>query len=138
MRGLTPLRRCDSLNIIAKGSAKGSGPERKIVSRAIFNYNKIAAILLIVVTSTMRKKANRAEKKKILLELEAELEMIEEKIQDASGDGNRQAKYDLMRTRNAYQNAIRRIKYGMGAEERQGMKDAERLRSTSNYNGYRG
>ena len=112
--------------------------KKAIATIAIFNYNKIAAILFIVVTSTMRKKANRAEKKKILLELEAELEMIEEKIQDASGDGNRQAKYDLMRTRNAYQNAIRRIKYGMGAEERQGMKDAERLRSTSNYNGYRG
>lgn len=112
--------------------------KKAIATIAIFNYNKIAAILFIVVTSVMKKKANRAEKQKLLLELEAELEMIEEKIQDASGDGNRQAKYDLMRTRNAYQNAIRRIKYGMGAEEKQGMKDAERLRSTANYSGYRG
>jgi hypothetical protein len=104
--------------------------KKALATIAIFNYNKIAAILFIIVSQVMKKKTRRSEKRKILEELEAELTMVNEKIEDARGDGNREAKYDLMRTRNALQNAIKRIKYGMGAEEKEGLKDAERIKSS--------
>lgn len=134
-RGIATLKKAvvgDQQAIIIEGkkfSAVGF-LKKALATLAIFNYNKIAAILFIVVTHALRKKTKRSEKKKILEELEAELAMVNEKIEDARGDGNREAKYDLMRTRNALQNAIKRIKYGMGAEERQGLKDAERIKSS--------
>ena len=68
------------------------------------------------------------------MELNAELEMVNEKIEDAKGDGNRQAKYDLMRTRQALQSAIQRLKYGIGAEEKEPVLNPDRVRnSTANY-----
>lgn len=82
----------------------------------IFNASKIAGILFLVSTFALSAKCQQSEKKKILAELELELEMVEEKIQDAQSDGNRQAKYELMRTRNALLNAIKRIKIGVGAK----------------------
>ena len=50
--------------------------------------------------------------------MERELEIIEEKIEDAKGDGNKQAKYALMRTRNDLKTAIQRIKYNLPADDR--------------------
>ena len=114
--------------------------KKVLLTVGIFNYSKIALILGIIVSKTMKGKAKKAEKRKLLMELEEELNMVNEKIEDARGDGNRQAKYDLMRTRNALQNAIKRLKYGIGAEEKDAMHEADRLRSTQNYEdaNYRG
>lgn len=107
--------------------------KKVILTVGIFNYSKIAGILAIIVSKVMKGKAKKSEKRQLLMELEEELMMVNEKIEDARGDGNRQAKYDLMRTRNALQNAIRRLKYGIGAEEKKPQYNAERLRSTQNY-----
>lgn len=107
--------------------------KKVLLTVGIFNYSKIAAILAIIVSSVMKGKAKKNEKRKLLMELEEELNMVNEKIEDARGDGNRQAKYDLMRTRNAIQNAIKRLKYGIGAEETKNAYHPERLRSTQNY-----
>lgn len=82
---------------------------------AIFSYSKIAGVIFLVVRHTLRKNATQAEKVKVLSELRQELEIVEEKIQDARGDENREAKYALMRTRGELQDAIRRIEYGIGA-----------------------
>ena len=107
--------------------------KKVILTVGIFNYSKIAGILAIIASKVMKGKAKKSEKRQLLMELEEELMMVNEKIEDARGDGNRQAKYDLMRTRNALQNAIRRLKYGIGAEEKKPQYNAERLRSTQNY-----
>lgn len=107
--------------------------KKVLLTIGIFNYSKIAGILSIIVSSVMKGKAKKNEKRKLLMELEEELEMVNEKIEDARGDGNRQAKYDLMRTRNALQNAIKRLKYGIGAETTKDSYHPERLRSTQNY-----
>ena len=90
--------------------------KKVLLTVGIFNASKLAGILFLIVTFALSKKCQRAEKKKILYELELELEMVNEKIDDARGDQNRQAKYELMRTRNAIQNAIKRIKIGVGAK----------------------
>lgn len=107
--------------------------KKVILTVGLFNYNKIAAILAIIVGKTMKSKARKSEKRQLIMELEEELMMVNEKIEDARGDGNRQAKYDLMRTRNAIQNAIKRLKYGIAAEEKNGQFHNERLTSTQNY-----
>lgn len=107
--------------------------KKVILTVGLFNYNKIAAILAIIVGKTMKSKARKSEKRQLIMELEEELMMVNEKIEDARGDGNRQAKYDLMRTRNAIQNAIKRLKYGIAAEEDKGQFHNERLASTQNY-----
>ena len=67
--------------------------------------------------------------------------MINEKLEDARGDGDREAKYDLMRTKMAYEEAIRRIRTGIGAE---GVKTGisrssqNRIDQTRSPAGYRG
>ena len=83
---------------------------------AIFSFSKIAGVIAIVVMVATKKKTTESEKKKILSELETELEIIEEKINDARGDDNRQAKYALMRTRNELRDAINRIRYNLPAK----------------------
>lgn len=104
--------------------------KKVLATVAIFSYSKIAALLTIIVTKVMKSKSKKNEKRALLQELSEELDMVNEKIEDARGDGNRQAKYDLMRTRNALQNAIQRLKYGMGAEEKDksALKDAIAVR----------
>lgn len=76
----------------------------------VFSVSPVAFILLLIVRKCNSKKMRRSEKKKILMELEAELQIIEEKIRDASMDGNRDAKYALMRNKANLENAINRIK----------------------------
>lgn len=85
---------------------------------AIFSVSWIAGLIAIVVKYSLKKSTTISERKKIVMELEAEIEMINEKIEDARGDGDREAKYAMMRTRTELQNALKRIKYGMEADER--------------------
>lgn len=115
--------------------------KRAVLTVAIFNASKIRAILLFIVAKVLRKKANVAERRKLTAELERELKMVEEKLEDARGDGNREAKYQLMRTKMAYEEAIRRVKFGMSAEvRRQGISEdtKRRVRTTTNHAGYEG
>ena len=49
------------------------------------------------------------------MELETEIKLLEEKIDDARGDGNRQAKYALMRTKAELERARDRIRYNLNA-----------------------
>jgi hypothetical protein len=85
---------------------------------AIFAFGPIKGVVALVVRYALKKNTTMAERKKIILELEAELDMINEKIDDARGDNNRQAKYAMMRTRTELTNALKRIKYGLEADER--------------------
>lgn len=95
--------------------------KRLIISVGFFNVNIVAGIVSFVFLWSKQKKANKASKRKMIMMLEEEIRMTDEKIQDASSDGNRKAKYALMRSRNQLQNAVNRLKYGMGVE----LKDEE-------------
>ena len=83
---------------------------------AIFSVSKVAFFLVLITRWCNSGKIKRAEKKKILMELESELDMINEKIKDAAYDGNREAKYALMRNKHNVENAITRIKKNFDAE----------------------
>ena len=85
---------------------------------AIFSVSKIAGVVAIVVSYTLKKKTSVSERRKIIMELETEIKLIDEKIQDARGDGNRDAKYAMMRTKAELENALKKIRYGMEADTR--------------------
>ena len=86
----------------------------------IFHYSKIAALMALVVNhyaSTAIDAGMRSESQRFYHMLENELVMIDEKIQDASADGDRDAKYQLMRTKMEIEDAKRQLEYNlMGAK----------------------
>lgn len=56
---------------------------------------------------------DQRERRKIMRELEDELEVVKEKIDDSRGDENKQKKYELMRIRNELQRQMDRVKYNL-------------------------
>ena len=89
-----------------------------MTTAAIFSYSKIAGVLYVITKYYCSKKADKRERKSLIEELELEIKMLDEKIDDARGDGNRQAKYSMMRTRAELQKALEQIKYGLTASEK--------------------
>ena len=89
--------------------------KKVILTVGLFNFGKIKAILMLICGKKMRSKARKAERVKLIAELETELEIVEEKIRDATGDDNREAKYAMMRTRAAIKEALTRLKYSTDA-----------------------
>lgn len=69
-------------------------------------------------TLALRKSVKAKEKKKILNELQEELEIVNEKIEDSRGDENKEKKYQLMRIKNKLQRDITRIQYNLKAEDK--------------------
>ena len=86
----------------------------------IFCFSKIGFLVTLITRFSNRGKLRRSEKKKILMELQGELEIVEAKIRDAEQDGNREAKYALIRTKTNIEMGIKRIKSG---DEAVGAKD---------------
>ena len=85
---------------------------------AIFSVSKIGGVITLVVSYALKKNTSVSERRKIIMELETEIKLIDEKIQDARGDGNRDAKYAMMRTKSELENALKKIRYGMEADTR--------------------
>lgn len=85
---------------------------------AIFSYSKIAGVLFVITKHYCSKAVDNKERKRLISELELEIKMLDEKIEDARGDGNRQAKYSMMRTRAELQKALEQIKYGLTADQK--------------------
>lgn len=85
---------------------------------AIFSYSKIAGVLFVITRHYCSKAVDNKERKRLISELELEIKMLDEKIEDARGDGNRQAKYSMMRTRAELQKALEQIKYGLTADQK--------------------
>ena len=86
--------------------------KRVLATCAVFSFSKIGALCLLVVRVALGKFVTDRERRKIIADLESEIEIIDEKISDARGDENKEAKYALMRTKNNLQNTIKKIKYG--------------------------
>lgn len=98
--------------------------KKVLITAAIFNYNKVAGFVYLVVSHTISKKRTTKQKKEILLQIDTEIKMLDEKIEDARGDGNRKAKYALMRTKAELVRARDKIKYNLSATK-EDMKTAK-------------
>lgn len=92
--------------------------KKALTTSAIFSFSKIGALAYLIVSKYMGDKSKTSEKKKLLLELEEEIAIVDEKIGDAKADGNREAKYALMRTKNNLTNAYNRLKFGLTADDK--------------------
>lgn len=83
---------------------------------ALFSYSKITFAIALVSRYALKKSTTDSERSKILMEIDTEIAMLEEKINDAKSDNNREAKYSMMRTKKELENAKARIQYGMSAD----------------------
>lgn len=92
--------------------------KKVLATAAIFSYSKVGLICVLLVRYTLRKNTMKSERRKIMQEIEVELQLIDEKIDDARGDQNRKAKYALMRTRAELQKTLEKIKYGMETDDK--------------------
>ena len=95
--------------------------KRILLSYGLFHVNIVAGVCAWIFLWAKQKKANKASRRKMIMMLQEEIQMTEEKIQDASADGDRKAKYALMRSKNQLQNALNKLKYGYGVD----LKDEE-------------
>ncbi len=95
--------------------------KRILLSYGLFHVNIVAGVCSWIFLWAKQKKANKASRRKMIMMLQEEIQMTEEKIQDASADGDRKAKYALMRSKNQLQNALNKLKYGYGVD----LKDEE-------------
>lgn len=77
-----------------------------VVSPAIAG---ISLLTYIALDKSLDAKARR----KVLNELEDELEIVKEKIEDSKGDDNKQSKYELMRIKHKLEKDIVRIRHGL-------------------------
>lgn len=82
---------------------------------ALFSFGWIKGILLVLVTWTLHKKRLDSQRREVILSLEEEIKLLDEKIEDARGDGNRKAKYALMRTKAELEHARDKVKYNLNA-----------------------
>ena len=85
---------------------------------AVFSVSKVAFFLVLIVRWCTNGKIKRSERKKIIAELEAEKEVIENKIEDARMDGDKEAVERLIRTKHNIIAATKRIKSHDEAEHR--------------------
>ena len=99
--------------------------KQALKTAAVFSFSKIGGIIYLVTTVALDKKRTEKQKRQILGELDTEIQLIDEKIDDAKGDGNRQAKYALMRTKGELERARDKIRYNLSAsnEDLQTAKD---------------
>ncbi len=111
--------------------------KKLVTTAAIFSYSKVAGILYVIIKYCTGKNADNKERRAIISELKLEIKLLDEKIEDARGDGNRQAKYSMIRTRAELQKAVDQIQYGLKADKRalQTAKDVINGNRTTAYSG---
>lgn len=88
---------------------------------AVFSVSKVAFFLILIVRWCNGGKIKRHERKRIIEELEAELEVLDNKISDARYNNEKDAVYALIRTKHNVQSAIKRLKSKDTAERASGM-----------------
>ena len=79
----------------------------------VFSANPVLGIIALVTRHYNGKKTRRVERRKAMVELQNEMKILDEKIADAQAAGDRKAKYELMRVRNALDSSYDSIKSGM-------------------------
>lgn len=83
--------------------------KRVLTSGALYLISPTIGLLHIFITTALRKKLKVREQEKILADLKLELEICEEKINDATNNNDKKAKYELMRLRNSLKKNIIRV-----------------------------
>lgn len=109
--------------------------KKALATVALFSYSKIKLLIFIVIRFAMKRSTTNAERSKILMEIDTEIAMLEEKINDAKTDNNREAKYAMMRTKKELENAKVRIQYGMSADKGSLSKTKKTLDESRNARG---
>ncbi|MCM1214004.1 MAG: hypothetical protein NC548_05740 [Lachnospiraceae bacterium] len=114
--------------------------KKLVTTAAIFSYSKVAGVLYVIIKHCTGKNADNKERRAVISELKLEIKLLDEKIEDARGDGNRQAKYSMIRTRAELQKAVDQIQYGLKADQRalQTAKDVISGKRSTDYTGGRG
>lgn len=87
----------------------------KLIKRAIilgvtWAINPAIAVIGAMTTLALSKKGKETQRKRILRELNSELEIIEEKIKDADANSDKKKKYELMRLKQSILNNRDKIK----------------------------
>lgn len=98
--------------IEGKGHSLSLTLKKIITGWAVFCVSPIAFLVAAIVRMCNHGKVKRSEKKRMLMDLESEVKIVDEKIRDAEADGDREAKYQLMRTRNVLEQGAKRIRAG--------------------------
>jgi hypothetical protein len=109
--------------------------KKVLASAAIFSFSKVAGFVHLVLRYALNKNRTRKQKEEILIDLQTEISILDEKIEEAKGDGNRQAKYALMRTRAELQRAYEKIKYDLNANKSDLATAYSHLKSSKNKGG---
>lgn len=91
-------------------------------------FGPVKSAIAFVVRYALKKNRTASERRSLIIELNEEIEIIEEKIDDAKNDGNRKAKYNMMRTRSELIKARDRIRAGLPNEP----LTSDRVKSTLN------
>ena len=108
--------------------------KKALATAAIFSFSKMGALIYLITGKYLSKKTKRTERRKLLLELQEDLSIIDEKIEDAKADGNKDAKYALMRTKAQLQTAFKRLKSGVAADEKSNATAASLLNDNRDRN----
>lgn len=105
--------------------------KKVLAGAALFSVSKVATIILLVTRFYCGSKVKASEKKKVIEELREELAMVDEKIQDAQADGDRKAKYELMRIKNSLNAAVNKITSSYRGSPDAGLAEARKVLSES-------
>ena len=84
-----------------------------LTSSAVFAFNPILGICTLCLNVLLKPRVSRKKRLEFVRMLDDEIRMLDEKIDDARGDGNRKAKYALMRTKNELVNTRDKIRYNL-------------------------
>lgn len=78
----------------------------------IFSATKIGFVLSIMLKRYFKKNVLPSERRKFIQELDIQISLVEERLEDARADGDREAKYELMRTLAEMKNTRARLQVG--------------------------
>ena len=88
---------------------------KKLIGLAMLSqFGIVKGACALLVRWVIKRKMTGREKSQIIHELDTEIAIINEKITDADRDGNKKAKYAMMRTRAELERAKHRIRAGLG------------------------
>ena len=111
-RIITGQYRFKLFNFLSKGVLTIAGG--KAIGAAVGGaslVNPLIGVISALTAIAIDKRLDDRARKKVLSELESELKIVEEKLEDAKGDGKREEKYQLMRIKQKLEKDIDRIKY---------------------------
>jgi len=120
-RIITGNYRAKLVNFIKRGivgiaAIGAAGAGAKVAAGIVFSpkiVGLILAAITILVGTAIDKKIDKKHRQAILVDLKNELTLVEEKIEDAKGDGARDKKYQLMRIQQKLKKDIERIEYNL-------------------------